>query len=81
MVFNDCEKFNEMTILSRARTAARILIKGEQKKKNRNPIPSITSEEVAEIKQFFPRDKFFIFGHARSGTTLLMRLALLHTAG
>jgi LPS sulfotransferase NodH len=35
-------------------------------------------EEAAEIKQFFPREKFFIFGHARSGTTLLMRLVRLH---
>jgi LPS sulfotransferase NodH len=33
---------------------------------------------VAEIKQFFPRRKFFILGHARSGTTLLMRLVRLH---
>ncbi|MEW5938911.1 MAG: sulfotransferase, partial [Chloroflexota bacterium] len=32
-----------------------------------------------EIKQFFPREKFFIFGHARSGTTLLMRLVRLHS--
>ncbi len=30
------------------------------------------------MKRFFPRDKFFIFGHARSGTTLLMRLVRLH---
>src|SRR4030095_12399084 len=65
-------------MLSRFRSAARILFKGEQKKKNRTPIPAITLEEVAEIKQFFPREKFFIFGHARSGTTLLMRLARLH---
>lgn len=65
-------------MLSRFRSAARILLKGEQKKKKRNPIPEITAEEVAEIKQFFPREKFFIFGHARSGTTLLMRLARLH---
>jgi hypothetical protein len=41
-------------------------------------IPNITSAEVEEIRQFFPREKFFIFGHARSGTTLLMRLARLH---
>jgi LPS sulfotransferase NodH len=33
---------------------------------------------VAEIKRFFPRGKFFIFGHARSGTTLLTRLVRLH---
>ena len=65
-------------MLSRLRAAARILIKGEPKKKTRNPIPAITAEEVAEIKQFFPREKFFILGHARSGTTLLMRLARLH---
>ena len=65
-------------MLSRFKTAARILLKGESKKKKRNAIPAITAEEVAEIRQFFPREKFFIFGHARSGTTLLMRLARLH---
>lgn len=65
-------------MFSRFKAAARILLKGEQKNKKRNPIPDITPEEVAEIKQFFPRDKFFILGHARSGTTLLMRLARLH---
>ena len=65
-------------MLSRFKTAARILLRGDPKRKKRNPIPAITAEEVAEIKQFFPREKFFIFGHARSGTTLLMRLARLH---
>jgi LPS sulfotransferase NodH len=65
-------------MLSRFKTAARVLIKGDPKKKKRNPIPAITADEVAEIKQFFPREKFFIFGHARSGTTLLMRLIGLH---
>jgi Sulfotransferase family len=65
-------------MLTRLKSAARILIKGDSRKNKRNPIPAITSEEVAEIKQFFPREKFFIFGHARSGTTLLMRLARLH---
>lgn len=65
-------------MLSRFKSAARILLKGDIKRKKRNPIPAITAEEVAEIKQFFPRQKFFIFGHARSGTTLLMRLLRLH---
>jgi len=65
-------------MLPRIKSAARILLKGETKKNRRNPIPAITLEEAAEIKQFFPREKFFIFGHARSGTTLLMRLARLH---
>jgi len=65
-------------MFSRIKKSARILIKGDPKKNQRNPIPAITPEEVAEIRQFFPREKFFIFGHARSGTTLLMRLARLH---
>jgi LPS sulfotransferase NodH len=65
-------------MLSRLKSAARILLKGDPKKNKRNPIPAITPEEVAEVKQFFPREKFFILGHARSGTTLLMRLIRLH---
>ncbi|MCL4268308.1 MAG: sulfotransferase [Anaerolineales bacterium] len=67
-----------MELLDRLKKSARILLKGEQKKKTRNPIPAITPEELAEIKQFFPREKFFVMGHARSGTTLLMRLLRLH---
>ncbi|MBC7878974.1 MAG: sulfotransferase [Anaerolineales bacterium] len=67
-----------MTLISRIKFAARILIKGEPVKSKRSPIPSITKEEIAEIKLFFPREKFFILGHARSGTTLFMRLARLH---
>ena len=65
-------------MLSRLKSAARILLKGETKRKKRNSIPALTDEDVAEIKQFFPRPKFFILGHARSGTTLLMRLVRLH---
>jgi hypothetical protein len=65
-------------MLSRFKSAARILLKGDATKTKRNPIPAITAEEVAEIRQFFPREKFFLFGHARSGTTLLMRLLRLH---
>jgi len=67
-----------MELFDRVKKSARILLKGDPKKKKRNPIPAITLDEVAEIKQFFPREKFFIFGHARSGTTLLMRLVRLH---
>jgi len=67
-----------MDLVDRFKSAARILLKGEAKKNARNPIPAITLDEMAEIKGFFPRDKFFILGHARSGTTLLMRLARLH---
>jgi LPS sulfotransferase NodH len=67
-----------MEILDRLRKSARIILKGDPKRKKRNPIPAITVDEVAEIRQFFPREKFFVFGHARSGTTLLMRLVRLH---
>ena len=67
-----------MELFDRVKKSASILLKGDPRKKKRNPIPAITPEEVVEIKQFFPREKFFIFGHARSGTTLLMRLARLH---
>ena len=66
-------------MLLRFKTAARILLRGDPTRKKRGPIPALTAEEVAEIKQFFPREKFFIFGHARSGTTLLMRLIRLHS--
>jgi hypothetical protein len=65
-------------MFSRFKSAARILLRGESQKRKRTQIPAISAEEVAEIKQFFPREKFFIFGHARSGTTLLTRLARLH---
>jgi LPS sulfotransferase NodH len=65
-------------MLSRIKAAARVLLKGDPKRNKRSPIPAITPQEVAEVKQFFPRRKFFIFGHARSGTTLLMRLVRLH---
>src|SRR5690554_5241869 len=67
-----------MELIRRIKSAARILLMGDRRAKNRSPIPAITPEEVAEVRQFFPREKFFIFGHARSGTTLLMRLIRLH---
>jgi len=67
-----------MELLTRIKKAARILLKGDPREHTRGPIPAINSEEVAEIKGFFPREKFFILGHARSGTTLLMRLIRLH---
>jgi hypothetical protein len=40
--------------------------------------PPLSPEEVAEAKSFFPMPKFFIFGHARSGTTLIARLMSVH---
>ena len=58
--------------------AASILKNGEVTSPARQEIPAITSEEIAEVRNFFPTSKFFIFGHARSGTTLLVRLVRLH---
>ena len=40
--------------------------------------PELTEEDMREIKSFYPMPKFFIFGYARSGTTLLSRLLNLH---
>ncbi len=65
-------------MLDRIKKAVKILAKGEAPKKGRNPIPAISPDELADAKKFFPREKFFIFGHARSGTTLLARLIRLH---
>jgi hypothetical protein len=67
-----------MKLFARLKAATRILLKGDSQTRKRPEIPAITAEEVAEVKQFFPREKFFILGHARSGTTILMRLARLH---
>jgi hypothetical protein len=41
-------------------------------------VPSLSAEEVEEAQSFFPMTKFFIFGHARSGTTMLVRLLRIH---
>jgi hypothetical protein len=62
----------------RLKLALNVLRTGHAPSQKRTSIPAITSEEVAEIQQFFPRPKFFIFGHARSGTTLLARLVRVH---
>lgn len=35
-------------------------------------------EDLQDVKSFFKMPKFFIFGHARSGTTLLARLIRVH---
>jgi hypothetical protein len=64
--------------LDRLRLATGILLSGDNRKSFRREIPAISPDEIAEAKLFFPRQKFFIFGHARSGTTLLTRLVRLH---
>ncbi|MCU0487214.1 MAG: sulfotransferase [Anaerolineales bacterium] len=77
-------------LVRRIRQSAAVLVKGDTshrgevgslaggEKHTGREIPAITAEEVAEARHFFPMEKFFIFGHARSGTTLLTRLVRLH---
>lgn len=67
-----------MNFPARFRAALRLLLKGQPPTRQRQEIPSLTEEEAAEARRFFPRRKFFLLGHARSGTTLLMRLTRLH---
>ena len=63
------------SLVTRAKRAARVLL---QDPPAVELVPAITPAEIEEVKAFFPRDKFFIFGHPRSGTTLLARLVRLH---
>lgn len=65
-------------ILRRLKLTSQVFLSGQTSIDGEREVPAITSEEVAEFKTFFPLDKFFIFGHARSGTTLLTRLIRLH---
>lgn len=65
-------------LINRLKLAASVLASGNATPSSRGEIPAISPEEVSEARIFFPRDKFFIFGHARSGTTLLTRLVRLH---
>ena len=58
--------------------AWRSLRNQDEPRRVRKDIPAITLEEIAEVREFFPMEKFFIFGHARAGTTLLARLIRLH---
>ena len=69
------------SLTKRIKIAGRVFLRGEApgaRRRSSAEIPAITPEEVAEAKAFFPLEKFFIFGHARSGTTLLARLVRLH---
>lgn len=65
-------------IVNRLKLTLGFLITGAEPIHFRTNIPSITPEEVAEARGFFPMEKFFVFGHARSGTTLLTRLVRIH---
>ena len=55
------------SLKQRISLAGRILLGKNISRQARREIPAITPQEVAEARQFFPLEKFFIFGHARSG--------------
>lgn len=65
-------------IKSRLAQALRLVLGRPLQKPALREVPAITLEEVAEARRFFPMDKFFIFGHARAGTTVYVRLIRLH---
>jgi len=65
-------------IFARLKLVAHILRYGRLPVDGRVEMRPLAAEEIAEIKEFFPMSKFFVFGHARSGTTLLARLVRLH---
>jgi hypothetical protein len=65
-------------VLRRLDLAVKALRYGEIKPQVPGDIGQLTDEEVREVRTFFPMEKFFIFGHARSGTTLLARLIRVH---
>lgn len=67
-----------MTLRHRIRVVVRVLMHGEGRTARKVPIPKISRDDLEDFHRFFPRPKFFVFGHARSGTTLLMRLLRLH---
>jgi len=62
----------------RLRRAARILLGREAAAPERSEIRPLLPQEVEEFRAVFPAPKFFVFGHARSGTTLLARLLRVH---
>ena len=66
-------------VIRRFRLVVDVLIHGGSPTLTRKAIPQISLSEIEDIRLFFPLEKFFIFGHARSGTTLLTRLIRLHT--
>ena len=65
-------------LLSRISLTWNVLLRGGRALTPRLVLPPLSPEELAEAQSFFPRPKFFVYGHARSGTTLLMRLIDAH---
>jgi hypothetical protein len=54
------------------------LLQGRVRLGDGRGLTPISSGQLEAVRRHFPRQKFFIMGHARSGTTLLGRLVRLH---
>lgn len=54
------------------------VIEFEWARRQEAPLRALNTVQLAEVRTLFKKPKFFIFGHARSGTTLLARLVRLH---
>jgi hypothetical protein len=65
-----------LNLLRRLKAARRAFL--ENGPTTRPPLPPLSDQELEEVHRIFPMKKFFIFGHARAGTTLLARLVRLH---
>ncbi len=69
---------NRKKLMRRLRLGWQAFRYGEVAFQRSSPPPALCEDDLAQVRQFFPRPKFFILGHARSGTTLLLRLVRLH---
>lgn len=65
-------------VYQRLALAGNALLYGDTPREKGSESIQIRVEDLTDIKRFFPMEKFFIFGHARSGTTLLARLVRVH---
>ena len=60
----------------RIKRSLRIMLLGDDIRQRL--LTPLSDSELEQIQSIFPQPKFFIFGHARSGTTLLARLLRVH---
>jgi len=60
------------------RLASQRLFQGRVRLGDGRTLEPIRPEDLDDLRRRFPRPKFFVFGHPRSGTTLLARLVRAH---
>jgi hypothetical protein len=72
-------KLAESVVAQLRHRAARWIFQGRIRLGDGKDLAPIEPEDLESIRRRFPRPKFFIFGHARSGTSFLGRLIRLHS--